>query len=155
MMTIDEIILENARRNALLSDEPDPIKGDAADPSRRPYSFGGTTRYLPADMLGDPKLPLVSNERDFARLRFRYDFPFWAATCVVINDKITSRDIPLRLNRPQRRLVSLLERERLAGRPLRLIMLKARQWGGSALCYLLIYLYILEIHTVKPTIFIC
>lgn len=133
MMTIDEIILENARRNALLSDEPDPIKGDAADPSRRPYSFGGTTRYLPADMLDDPKLPLVSNERDFARLRFRYDFPFWAATCVVINDKITSRDIPLRLNRPQRRLVSLLERERLAGRPLRLIMLKARQWGGSTL----------------------
>lgn len=133
MMTIDEIILENARHNALLSDEPDPIKGDAADPSRRPYSFGGTTRYLPADMLGDPKLPLVSNERDFARLRFRYDFPFWAATCVVINDKITSRDIPLRLNRPQRRLVSLLERERLAGRPLRLIMLKARQWGGSTL----------------------
>lgn len=132
-MTIDDLLLENARRNALCGHSPDPIRGDEADPSRRACTFGGETFFVPADMLDDPKFPLVSNSRDFARLRFRYDFPFWAATCVVISDKLTSRDIPFRLNRPQRRLVSLLESERRAGRPLRLIMLKARQWGGSTL----------------------
>lgn len=128
-----EILLENARRNAALSVEPDPITGDPADPSRAPFTFNGKTYWLPAEMLDDPKLQLVATEHDFARLRFRYDFPFWAATCVVITDKITSRDIPFRLNRPQRRLTAILEAERRAGRPLRLIMLKARQWGGSTL----------------------
>lgn len=128
-----EILLENARRNALLASEPDPIAGDPSDPSRVPYTFNGTTYWLPAEMIDDPKLRLVGSERDLARLRFRYDFPFWAATCAVITDKITSRDIPFRLNRPQRRLVAILEAERRAGRPLRLIMLKARQWGGSTL----------------------
>lgn len=128
-----EILLENARRNAALAVEPDPIAGDPADPSRAPFTFNGKTYWLPAEMLDDPKLRLVATDHDFARLRFRYDFPFWAATCVVITDKITSRDIPFRLNRPQRRLTAILEAERRAGRPLRLIMLKARQWGGSTL----------------------
>lgn len=128
-----EILLENARRNAALSVEPDPIAGDPADPSRAPFTFNGKTYWLPAEMLDDTKLQLLATEHDFARLRFRYDFPFWAATCVVITDKITSRDIPFRLNRPQRRLTAILEAERRAGRPLRLIMLKARQWGGSTL----------------------
>lgn len=132
-MIPNEILIENARRNALLSRSPDPIVGDEADTGREAFTFGGKTYYLPAEMLADPRLATVGNERDLARLRFRHDFPFWAATCVVINDKITSRDIPFRLNRPQRRLVGLLERERRAGRPLRLIMLKARQWGGSTL----------------------
>lgn len=35
------------------------------------------------------------------------------------------------LNGPQRRLLDVLERDRLADEPLRLILLKARQWGGS------------------------
>ena len=128
-----EILLENAQRNAALADDPDPVTGDASDPTRVPYSFGGKTYWIPAEMLDDPKLRLAASERDLARLRFRYDFPFWAVSCVVITDKISSRDIPFRLNRPQRRLAALLEAERRAGHPLRLIMLKARQWGGSTL----------------------
>lgn len=35
-----EILLENARRNAALADDPDPVTGDASDPTRVPYSFG-------------------------------------------------------------------------------------------------------------------
>lgn len=132
-MIPENILAENARRCALLAREPDPVIGDDTDPSRRPYTFGGTTYHLPADMLDDPRLAAVGSERDFARLRFRYDFPFWAVSCVVITDKLTARDVPFRLNRPQRRLVGVLEAERRAGRPLRLIMLKARQWGGSTL----------------------
>lgn len=127
------ILEENARRTLAESYSPDPIEGDMTETGRSPYSFEGKIYYLPQDMLADPKLALIGCYRDFARLRFRYDFPFWAATCVVINDKLTSRDIPFRLNRPQRRLVRMLEEDRRAGRPLRLIMLKARQWGGSSL----------------------
>ena len=128
-----DILIENTRRNAALSNTPDPLTGDESDSDRRPYSFNGTTYYLPSAMLADPRLGVAVSETDFARLRFRYDFPFWAVSCVVITDKMTSADIPFRLNRPQRRLVGLLEAERRAGRPLRLIMLKARQWGGSTL----------------------
>ena len=128
-----DILIENSRRNAALSHTPDPLTGDESDSDRRPYSFNGTTYYLPSAMLADPRLGVAVSETDFARLRFRYDFPFWAVSCVVITDKMTSADIPFRLNRPQRRLVGLLEAERRAGRPLRLIMLKARQWGGSTL----------------------
>lgn len=36
-----------------------------------------------------------------------------------------------KLNRPQRKLVERLEEMRVSGRPIRLILLKARQWGGS------------------------
>lgn len=133
MNITDDFISENARRKAILAIDPDPLTGDSSDPSRTPCTFGGKTYFLPSDMLSDPRLNLAGNERDFVRLRFEYDFPFWAVRCVVINDKISSRDIPFRLNRPQRRLVALLESERRAGRPLRLIMLKARQWGGSTL----------------------
>lgn len=65
--------------------------------------------------------------------RLHDDFAYWCARCVIIKDKISARDVPFRLNRPQRRLAAELERQRLAGHPLRLIMLKARQWGGSTL----------------------
>lgn len=128
-----DILIENARRNALLDHAPDLIMGDESDPDRSAYTLCGKTFHLPCVMLADPRLTTVRTLHDLARLRFKYDFPFWAATCAVITDKISARDIPFRLNRPQRRLVSLLERERNAGRPLRLIMLKARQWGGSTL----------------------
>ncbi|MCM1440824.1 MAG: hypothetical protein NC131_16735 [Roseburia sp.] len=41
--------------------------------------------------------------------------------------------MPLVLNAPQRTVVDVLERQRTAGRPLRVIVLKARQWGASTL----------------------
>ncbi|MDE5913328.1 MAG: hypothetical protein K2G81_06795 [Muribaculaceae bacterium] len=68
-----------------------------------------------------------------AQERFADDFEFWAATCVKIKDKLSGRLVPFVLNRAQRRVLSLLERQRRGGEPIRLIMLKARQWGGSTL----------------------
>lgn len=67
------------------------------------------------------------------RERCRRDFVYWAEACVRIKDKMSGRMVPFRLNAPQRRVAALLERERAAGRPIRMIMLKARQWGGSTL----------------------
>jgi hypothetical protein len=65
------------------------------------------------------------------QLRFSYDFEFWAITCVKIQDKESDGIVPFRLRRPQRKLLQKLEECRVAGEPIRIILLKARQWGGS------------------------
>jgi hypothetical protein len=70
---------------------------------------------------------------DLNRERFKYDFEFWAYVCVKIQDKETKKEIPFVLNRAQRRLLSRLERMRNLKMPIRVIILKARQWGGSTL----------------------
>lgn len=67
----------------------------------------------------------------FVRLRIRYDFPFWAAMFVYIKNKGGGEDVLFRLTRPQRRFIEKLERLRKAGKPIRIVLLKARQWGGS------------------------
>jgi len=67
------------------------------------------------------------------RLRCLYDFPFWAAAYVYIKNKDGGEDVLLRLNPPQRQIVERFERARLADKPIRLLILKARQLGGSTL----------------------
>lgn len=90
--------------------------------------------YVPDAMLDDPKVHLVRNDmRAWRLLRVKYDFEFWAVTCVKIKDKLSGMDIPFRLNAPQRRVLALIESQRSQGKPIRIIMLKARQWGGSTL----------------------
>lgn len=61
------------------------------------------------------------------------NFEVWARQCVRITDKLTGRTVPFILNRPQKRVLGELEAMRRAGKPIRLIMLKSRQWGGSTL----------------------
>lgn len=65
--------------------------------------------------------------------RFKYDFEYWAITTIKITDKETGVEIPYRLNRAQRRLLSVLESQRLNDRPIRIIINKARQMGSSTL----------------------
>lgn len=67
----------------------------------------------------------------FTRIRFVHDFAFWAATLVYIKRKGGGTDVLFKLNRAQRKLIAKLEKMRKAGKPIRLILLKARQWGGS------------------------
>lgn len=69
--------------------------------------------------------------KQFVRLRCLYDFAFWAALYVFIKNKGGGEDVLFRLTRPQRRFVERLEKLRKAGKPIRIILLKARQWGGS------------------------
>lgn len=59
------------------------------------------------------------------------DFAYWAATRARIKNKRGGDDVPFLLNHAQRKLVAELDAMRLAGKPIRLILLKARQWGGS------------------------
>ena len=133
-MKISEIVNENNRRNALLLNDYDPIAGRGSCGER-------VLRQVPG--VGEVNLPLAMVEHDTAwttggagayRLtRVKYDFEFWCATCATIRDKETGRNVKLRLNAPQRRVLAELERQRLQGNGIRLILLKARQWGGSTL----------------------
>ncbi len=65
--------------------------------------------------------------------RYAEDFALWCRECVCVTDKLTGAPVPFLLNAPQRRVLAEMEKQRRAGRPIRLIMLKARQWGGSTL----------------------
>ena len=79
--------------------------------------------------------PQATNEvwKHWIKLRIMYDFEFWAVMFVRIKNKMGDGDIPFKLNRPQRRLLSEMEMMRLEDKPIRIILLKARQWGGSTL----------------------
>lgn len=77
----------------------------------------------------DPTSGSEPGEIDIGRCR--EDFEYWSATCCYIKNKRGGEDILFRLNSPQRKMVRALEKMRTTGKPIRLILLKARQWGGS------------------------
>lgn len=119
---------------------PEPVSGlnctglrvEAATPVE-----GLPHALIPRSMTADPEYAdALSDSRKWRRLRCRHDFEFWAFSCVTIKYKNTWQDRPFILNGPQQRLLAILEKDRLDNAPLRLILLKARQWGGS-----LIYIY--------------
>lgn len=72
----------------------------------------------------------------FELVRLRHDFPYWASKYGLIRPKTGGENKPLTLNNAQRKLVDRLERIRCAGEPIRVILLKARQWGGSTVIQL-------------------
>ena len=125
------MLIENRRRRDAILAEYDPVKGDPDDPLRvKSQAPDGRFCYLPESMTREPGFRSL-DEKSFHRLRCLHDFPYWAATCVYIKSKKGGPDIPFVLNRAQRKLVAALEKMRLEGKPIRLILLKARQWGGS------------------------
>jgi hypothetical protein len=68
--------------------------------------------------------------------RLKRDPAFAFATCFKIQDKASGKNIPFLLNYPQIILLRMLERMRRQQKPIRVILLKARQWGGSTLTQL-------------------
>ena len=75
---------------------------------------------------------VAQNVIEFCKIRMEYDFEYWAYTCIRIKDKASGKDVPFRLNFAQRaRLLPALENQRRADQPIRIILLKARQWGGN------------------------
>ena len=137
-MNYTDIIEENRRRNDALITPYDPIKGIGCIGSRTRVDAShlgfGAEVWLPDAMLADAKYPVASAHADsWVKLRCHHDFEFWCVMCVKIKDKLSGQDIPFRLNAPQRRVAALFEQQRTASKPIRAIMLKARQWGGSTL----------------------
>jgi hypothetical protein len=65
--------------------------------------------------------------------RLNYDFEFWAASCIKILDKDSFKPVPFILRSAQRDTLLEMESMRLNGEPIRMVLLKARQWGGSTL----------------------
>ncbi|MCM1522646.1 MAG: hypothetical protein NC039_08350 [Muribaculaceae bacterium] len=127
-MTLEELIKENDRRMALRKAmEYSPVEGEP-NGSGRVRECG---RWLPLSMVMDPAYSPSLRGHEMDMLRFRHDFEYWAYKCVRIIDKDTMLEIPFMLNAPQRRLLRVFEDMRRREQPIRLIMLKARQWGGS------------------------
>lgn len=156
--TIDSIIQENERRREVIFAPFNPITGEGSIGKRVAFTISDysiSTQYIPVEMMDEPfikalsksgsiddlirdvlNLPITDDARDkviekFIRIRVKYDFPFWAAILVYIKRKGGGLDVLFRLNRPQRKLIKRFEKMRKAGMPIRLILLKARQWGGS------------------------
>ena len=160
---IREILEENERRNNEIYAPFNPITGKGSVGERNEVVIDGFplhTQYLPVEMTNIPLvkrivkygsldafLQAMGSEKEdyeydrqkvilqFVRLRCRYDFPFWAAMFVYIKNKGGGEDVLFRLTRPQRRFIERLEKLRKAGKPIRIVLLKARQWGGSTTCY--------------------
>lgn len=153
---IARLLAENDRRNEVMFAHFDPVTGEGSIGERVRVcisDFAIPVQWLPVEMM---KIQMVKKlvkagsidkflssvlhvepndddyikvSRKFIRLRFKHDFPFWAATLVYIHNKKAGKDVLFRLYYPQRILVSRFEAKRKARLPIRLILLKARQWG--------------------------
>lgn len=153
---VDMFTSENTIRNkTYFRKNYDPIKGDITQEviPRVKISIWGEMMWLPESMKENNVVKLILNKQifeiekhiedkqDFRKQiltgitqdRLGEDFEFWAASCAKIQDKLTKRMIPFILNRGQRKLLARYEKQRLAGKPIRVILVKARQWGGSTL----------------------
>jgi len=128
--SIEDVLAENQRRRAALDDDNyDPLTGAGCQGDRVQVGACMLPRAVLDNHPSYPSMPPLQQER----LRIVEDFEYWCARCVTIRDKISARCIPFVLNRPQRRLLQVMEQQRTAGKPVRVILLKARQWGGSTL----------------------
>ena len=155
------LIAENKRRNARRAEPYDPLTGEGCYGKRfkfEVYDMRLPVQYLPVEMrdeevvlklmaarsarlmlgregiiAGGEEELLDEFELMFVELRAKYDFEFFARCYLQIKDKLTAAFIPFVLNRGQRRLLATMERMRRAKLPIRVILLKARQWGGSTL----------------------
>lgn len=77
-------------------------------------------------------------ERRLRRIRHKYDFCAWAFCCIQIKikgGKGRNGRKAFVLNYPQLVVLSICEQMRRAGEEIDLIILKARQWGGSTFCF--------------------
>ncbi len=160
---VEHLIAENNRRTDDINKKFNPVTGEGSvlDRERIVVSdFPIPVQFVPKDMLNIPLVRLLVKRgsireflakdmkvaysaedkhkviEQFIRVRTKHDFPFWAAMFVYIKAKGGGEDILFRINRPQRHLLLTLEEMRLAGVPIRIILLKARQWGGSTLIQL-------------------
>lgn len=163
-MSIEELVSEDDRRVAEIRAPFNPITGEGSVGNRKKVHIEDMYPYdilLPVPMFQNKLVKLIlkvgsirqfcldrygecSREtrekvvRKFIQVRCRHDFPFYAYAYNFIKNKEGGRMIHFKLSYPQRHLLSILEDIRLAGVPIRIILLKARQWGGSTLVQLYI-----------------
>lgn len=145
---IDKIIETNSKR--VVISKYDPIKGIESPIERQKLYFSrGKYINIPLSMRRFKMIDEIINigsvcsyarrhkidsheiESAIIKLRIECDFEYWCAVCVKIQDKQSKAMVPLILRSPQRKLVKLLIGKLENNEPIRVVMLKARQWGGS------------------------
>ena len=158
--SVSEVLKENERRKAIINAPFNPVTGLGSLGKRAVFEvadFPIRKQWIPVPMLAVPMVrrlrelgsldEFIRRELDvdpdpqtrtrvvdqFTRIRCRFDFPFWAAVFVYIKNKDLDGppEVLFRLSCPQRKFVAELENFRLSHKPIRLVLLKARQWGGS------------------------
>jgi len=153
---VEAIIRENDKRLALLAEPYDPLLGIGSPLERRPLVLSNkVTVQIPVSLFDEPVTKYIVKAGSvagaarelhdkpealfnyFQDTRCKHDFEYWAASMVTIQTKADALQ-KFVLNRAQRKLLRIMEEMRLAGVPIRIILLKARQWGGSTLIQLYI-----------------
>ena len=159
----DKVLAENEERTAMLRADYNPITGEGLDKllgEKRVLlkipDFAIPEQWVPAEMMNVPLIKQIKSagtiekfikkkkweerphvkleiERSIRRIRHQYDFCFWAFFCIKITAKTGGR-IRFRLNYPQLKMLSLCEQLRKEQVPIDVVLLKARQWGGSTFC---------------------
>lgn len=155
---IKDIIKTNDSRQNTINAVFNPVTGEGSIGKRVRVDIPDhpiPTQWLPMSVANNPLVKMIAEHGSIAgfltdvlhveptdsemakvvealtRLRIKEDFPFWAAVFVKIKKKGGGDNVNFVLNRPQRRLISKFESFRTQGLPIRIILLKARQWGGS------------------------
>lgn len=149
---LQTILAENKKRLEFLRGEYDPLKGINSPLERLEFQFtsGGQKFYFLPSILEIPemkeiqdlKIPVQEyckkNRIGFDKLIYRInehrldnDFEFWAAVTAKIKNKEGGGLIPFLLNPPQRKILATIEKLRFEKKPIRVVLLKARQFGGS------------------------
>lgn len=155
----ESLVLENIRRNREIFEGFNPVTGRGAPGPRvkvvlpdspirvqhmpervarhniivkKLIKHGSIRKYI-TDEMGWDYTPERYEEVVYAmyRARAEEDPAFAFAMIYKIVDKEEGTVIPFFLNYPQRKLLEKQEEMRLAGRPIRIVMPKARQFGGS------------------------
>lgn len=156
---LQQLVDENIRRNREIFEGFNPITGRGASGPRvkvvipdspirvqhmpervarhniivkKLIKHGSIKKYI-TDEMGWDYTPERYEEVVYAmyRARAEEDPAFAFAMIYKIVDKEEGTVIPFFLNYPQRKLLEKQEEMRLAGRPIRIVMPKARQFGGS------------------------
>ena len=151
-MKIKEILKENKIRNEKLHAYYNPLTGEGSPIERFQFKLDeDTIIYLPVSMKEEKIIKYLleyesvkkfliefNKENEFkslcshiSKIRLKHDFEFWAFTCFWVQDKDSKEVIPLKLRRGQRKVLVECEILRLSNQPIRIIICKARQWGGS------------------------
>lgn len=162
---INSILAENEKRLHLLRAEYDPKTGaglsELLDEKRVKLvieDFAIPVQWVPEEMMRDPLISgiareksiekyikgrkwkygepdKISLERRIRRIRNKHDFCFWAYFNIKITHKKLRKRVRFKLNLPQLVVLKKCEQLRKAGTSIDLIILKARQWGGSTFCF--------------------
>lgn len=166
---LERMLAENEQRKTDYFRWYNPVLGDPKGEvvPRVPLLLDGVTYHIPEAFSKDPYVQAVirwkgdiqamakaARVRDpstikdtFFLKRLDYDFEFFCYTCSIIEDKRTGEPIKFFLNKGQRILIGECEKMRLAGVPIRIVLVKARQFGGSTV--IVRYIQWLQLHVKK------